>query len=330
MNKTDLVYLFPGQGAQYQGMALDFLDSKSPAVKKLFDQASAIFKTGAYRFDSAESLLRDSDANSLKRTDLSQPALTLANLAAAAFLSEQGYEPKACAGFSLGEYAALACAGVISVEDCLRLVTVRGMAMQRSVDCLREAAGGNPESAPGMAAVTGLAPEQAEAIMVQWGAEGVYAANFNSPRQLVISGTARALAEAEHRFKESGAKRVIRLQVAGPFHSPLVADAASAFSPFLESVTFNDPEIPLYSNVTGKRIASGAEAKALALLHITSPVRWLAVQEVIAADIRCYGGTAACLEVGPGKVLQGLWKDSVSGIPCYAAGTVEDIRLIAL
>ncbi|MCL2761645.1 MAG: ACP S-malonyltransferase [Treponema sp.] len=320
MEKNNCVYLFPGQGAQYQGMALDFLAASS-AVKKLFEQASAMYGKDA------EVLLRDSDADTLKRTDVSQPTVTLANLAAAAFLAEQGYTPKACAGFSLGEYAALVCAGVISAEDCFRLIKARGDAMQKTADRLREMAGGDPAAAPGMAAIVGLTPEQVEALIAEWTAAGLkdlYAANINSPKQLVVSGTAAALTEAETRFKDAGAKRVIRLPVAGPFHSPLMADSAEVFAPVLESVTFNDPAIPLYSNVTGKRISSGAEAKKLALLQITSPVRWVDEQVSIAAD----GGFAACLEVGPGKVLQGLWKDSGSEIPIFAAGTVEEIGKI--
>jgi [acyl-carrier-protein] S-malonyltransferase len=314
--KNNVVFLFPGQGAQYQGMALDFL--VSGAVKKIFDAASAVFEKDA------EALLRDSDADTLKRTDVSQPTVTLANLAAAAYLAEQGWQPAACAGFSLGEYAALVCAGVIGAEDCLRLVKERGKAMQQSADRLREAAGGDPAAAPGMAAVIGLPPAQVEELIAKWSAAGLkdlYAANINSPKQVAVSGTAAALTEAETRFKEAGARRVLRLQVAGPFHSPLLADAAEAFRPVLEAVTFNDPKIPLYSNVTGKQVSSGAEAKQLALLQITSPVRWVDEEAAIAA-----GNFAACFEVGPGKVLQGLWKDTENAIPCHAAGTVEDIK----
>jgi [acyl-carrier-protein] S-malonyltransferase len=319
MNKSNVVFLFPGQGAQYQGMALDFLSSGSTAVKKLFEQASAAFGKDA------EALLRDSDADTLKRTDVSQPTVTLANLAAAAYLAERGWVPQACAGFSLGEYAALVCAGVCSAEDCFRLVKSRGEAMQKNADRLREAAGGDATAAPGMAAIVGLAPDQVEALIAEWtkaGLQDLYAANINSPRQLVVSGTATALTEAETRFKEAGAKRVIRLQVAGPFHSPLLAEVTEAFGPVLEGVTFNDPKLPIYSNVTGKQIVSGAEAKKLALAQITSPVRWVNEESAISA----MGGFEACLEVGPGKVLQGLWKDSGTEVPCYAAGTIEDIN----
>ena len=327
MTKKKFVYLFPGQGAQYQGMALDFLNAGGGTVKKLFDSASEIFQRDS------EAMLRDSDAEALKRTDVSQPAVTLANLAAAFYLAEKGYSPAACAGFSLGEYAALVCSGVISAEDCFRLVKVRGEAMQKSADRLQEAASsGGSSAAPGMAAVMGLPVKQAEDLIAEWtaaGLENLYAANINSSKQLVVSGTAAALAEAEARFKEAGAKRVLRLQVAGPFHSPLIADAAEAFRPALEQITFNDPAVPLYSNVTGGRVSSGEEAKRLSLLQITSPVRWVDVEAAIAANAASADGADVCLETGPGKVLQGLWRDTGSEIPVFAAGTVEDIAKIA-
>jgi [acyl-carrier-protein] S-malonyltransferase len=318
MNNKNIVYLFPGQGAQYSGMAMDLLESDS--VKSLFNTASEIFGKDVKE-------LLQSDADALKRTDVSQPAITAANLAAAEFLKNQGFSPAACAGFSLGEYAALVCAGIISAADCFRLIKARGDAMQKTCDRLREASGGDASAAPGMAAVVGLAPAQVEELIAKWSNEGLkdlYAANINSPKQLAVSGTAAALTEAETRFKEAGAKRVIRLQVAGPFHSPLMADSAEAFRPALEAVTFHDPVIAVFSNVTGKKINSGDEAKKLALLQITSPVRWVEEEAAIAS---C--GYEACLEVGPGKVLQGLWKDSSpadgSGIPVFAAGTAEDI-----
>ncbi|MDR1587991.1 MAG: ACP S-malonyltransferase [Treponema sp.] len=349
MKNTNLIYLFPGQGAQYPGMALDFLEAGggagSGSVKRLFELASEICGK-----DMAL-LLRDSGAETLKRTDVSQPAVSLANLVAMSFLSERGYSPAACAGFSLGEYAALVCASVIRAEDCFRLVKARGEAMQRSADRLRRGAGAadsggaaddnsplgvtngagvsEGDNAPGMAAVIGLEPEKVEALVAEWNAGGLkdlYPANINSPKQMVVSGAAAALAEAAIRFKAAGARRCIRLQVAGPFHSPLIADAAEAFRPVLESVEFRDPLIPLYSNVTGRRVSSGAEAKKLALAQITGPVRWVDEEAAIAADRDLPADGKTCLETGPGSVLQGLWRDSGSGIPCYAAGTVEEIE----
>jgi len=320
--KKNVAYLFPGQGTRYGGSALDFLAAGSVGAKALFDQASEIFG------QDMEAVLRDGDEQTLKRTDIAQTALTLCSLAAAAYLSEQGWEPKACAGFSLGEYPAMACAGIVGVEDCFRLVKARGTAMQQSADRILEAAGGDASEAPGMTAVVGLFPGKVESIIEQLKAGGIkdlYAANVNSPSQIVVSGTAEALKEAEDRFLAAGA-RVMRLRVAGPFHSPLIADAAEAFKPTLEAVAFADPKIPMYSNVTGKRVESGAEMKKLALLQITSPVRWVEEQAAIAWDAAAAAADFdACLEVGPGKVLRGFWKDSGNGIPCYGAGTVEDI-----
>ena len=310
-------YLFPGQGAQYSGMALDLLSSDK--VKLLFDTASEILKQ-----DIKEIL--SSGTDNLKRTDVSQPAITAANLAASVFLEDQGFAASAYAGFSLGEYAALVCAGIIGAADCFRLIKARGEAMQKAADSLREKSG----EAPGMAAVVGLDPAQAENLIAQWKAEGLndlFAANINSPKQLVVSGTAAALKEAETRFKEAGAKRVIRLQVAGPFHSPLIIKAADSFAESLESVSFNDPVMPVFSNVTGKKISSGKEAKELAVKQITSPVRWVDIEKEI---VSC--GVDVCLETGPGKVLQGLWKDASlvcangNEIPVFAAGTMQDIN----
>jgi [acyl-carrier-protein] S-malonyltransferase len=313
-------FLFPGQGAQFQGMALDLLEGSQKSggekVKELFSLASKAFGK-----DMAD-LLANSAPEVLKRTDVSQPAITLANLAAAAYLAEKGVTPAGCAGFSLGEYAALTSAGVISAEDCFLLVTERGKAMQAAIDKIGQGA-----EAPGMAAVVGLAPEKIEALIAEWKSGGspalkdLCAANINSPRQTVVSGTAKALSEAESLFTQAGARRYIRLQVAGPFHSPFMADAAEQFRPFLEKTTFNDPQIPLYSNFSGKLVSSGKEAKELALSQITGAVRWTSEE----AAIDTAGGIDCLLETGPGKVLQGLWKDSGSALPCHLAGTKADI-----
>ncbi|MDR0761177.1 MAG: ACP S-malonyltransferase [Treponema sp.] len=306
---TNTAFLFPGQGAQYPGMGLDLLDS--PKVKDLFTLASDIIG------QDMEALIRDSDEETLKRSDVSQPAITLANLAAAARLEEAGILPRACAGFSLGEYAALVCAGIVTAEDCFRLVKERGRAMQEAADRFRLG-----KNAAGMAAVIGLAPDRVEALIAEWKLPGLYGANFNSPKQTVISGVAAALEQAAVKFKEAGARRVLPLAVAGPFHSPLMDSAAAAFAPVLEAAPFKDPAIPCYSNVSGGLVVSAAEAKVLALRQITEPVRWTAEEAAVAAR----GDVEAVLETGPGKVLQGLWRDAGSAIPCYAAGARESIE----
>ncbi|MCL2806277.1 MAG: ACP S-malonyltransferase [Treponema sp.] len=310
-----IAYLFPGQGAQYSGMAMDLLVSDK--VKLLFDTASEIFKT-----DVKKLLLSDSDT--LKRTDVSQPAITTANLAAAVYLEEQGYSPALCAGFSLGEYAALACANVIDIPDCFRLVKSRGEAMQKTIDSLQKKEGNSQGNVPGMLVVVGLSPQHAEELIKQWDdISDLYAANINSPKQIVVSGTARALEQAAIRFKEAGAKRAIGLPVAGPFHSPLMASAVEEFIPVLETISFRDPTVTVLSNVTGKEITSAQEAKKLAALQITSPVRWVDEETAIASF-----GIDVCFEVGPGNVLQGLWQNMSTNIPVFAAGTTADIASI--
>ena len=306
------VFLFPGQGAQFPGMALDLLESGGQRIKSLFSLASDIAG-----YDMA-AFLAKAGAEELKKTDVSQPLITLANLAAAAYASEKGIRPLSCAGFSLGEYAALACAGIISEEECFFLVTRRGLAMQAAIN--RIAQNG---SSPGMAAVIGLDPSKVESLIAEWKSHGLldlYAANINSPKQVAVSGSAEALEEAEKCFKEAGAKRFLRLQVAGPFHSIFMREAAEAFAPELEKVKFSDPVIPIFSNVTGKQIKNGTEAKALALRQITESVRWTDIEAAI-AELE----PKVLLETGPGKVLQGLWKDTGSVIPCLSAGIAAQI-----
>ncbi|MDR0786021.1 MAG: ACP S-malonyltransferase [Treponema sp.] len=310
MRKTKRIFLFPGQGSQYPGMALDFWDA-SDGVRSLFALASDINGVDM------KALLAETDAETLKRADVSQFAVTLANLSAALFMEERGLSPDGVAGFSLGEYAAMAASGVVSTEDCFRLVKARAGVMQATVDSIEGASFG-----AGMAAVIGLAPQTVTAFLAEWNIDGLFAANFNSNRQTVVSGTASALVKAETLFTKNGAKRFVRLPVAGPFHSPLMQSASERFKISLKDVLFNDPCIPLYSNVTGERITSGAEAKRLALLHITSPVRWIDEEASIIAD-----GFGAAFETGPGRTLAGLWKGM--DVICRAAGTVHEILKIS-
>ena len=306
------VFLFPGQGAQYTGMGLDMLDL-SGEVRDLFALASELIG------QDAKKLLAEADGETLKRGGIAQPVITLVNLAAAAVLKSRGILPSACAGHSLGEYAALATCGVISAEDSLRLTVRRGCLMQEAASALGESGGG-------MAAVIGIPGDYVEKAVTDWTAAGLhdlYVANLNAPLQTVVSGAAAALTKAETLFKEAGARRFIRLAVAGPFHSPLMAEAADKFAADLERVSFADPAAPLFSNVTGKRITSGGEARTLALRQIYSPVRWLDEEKAIAET-----APDAAVEAGPGKVLSGMWKEAGVTIPCFPAGKLADIDKI--
>ena len=254
-------------------------------------------------------LLWDTDAAVLSRSDNSQLAITTASLAIMAALKEKGIVPSAAMGFSLGEFPALYAAGVLSFESVIRVVRERGKIMQAVCE---EIAAANEGHAPGMSAIIGLAPDKVKEIA--GGIKDAYAANMNSVKQTVVSGTFDALTQVEKLATEAGARRAIRLTVAGPFHSPLMQKAADNFEKAIAEVTFADPAIPLFSNVTGAQVAAGSDAKKSAVLHLTHPVLWTDEEDKLGSIVT---GEAAdewtLLEVGPGKVLSGLWRDSPYG-----------------
>jgi [acyl-carrier-protein] S-malonyltransferase len=301
-------FLFPGQGAQYPGMARDLWES-SPRVKEMFQSAS-----DALRMD-MKKLLFDSTEEDLKATDKTQVAMTLASLCSSAVLRERGITPDACAGFSLGEYAALCESGVLKFEDVFPIVRIRGELMEKAARGLD-----SKDGAPGMAAVLGLPAEKTLSTVGGLSSLGVYPSNHNSPVQVVVSGTARGLARAETELKAAGAKRLVRLQVSGPFHSPLMAEARSAFDAALASFAFADPAVDVYSNVTGRKIGSGEEARELCGKQLVSMVRWVDVQEALLAD-----GSDRFFEAGPGTVLTGLLRALRPEARCFPAGTLVSI-----
>ena len=305
-------FLFPGQGSQYPGMARDLWE-RLPSVKELFAKASDASEADV------EKLLFESTEDELKATDKTQIAITLANLAASLALREAGTALQGCAGFSLGEYAALCEAGVISLRDVFPIVKMRGMFMEKAARSLDAASG-----APGMAAVLGLPSEKVTAVMEGLAGAGVFLANHNSPSQVVVSGTAAGLAEAEKALKEAGARRFVRLSVSGPFHSPLMKEARRAFDEALAGYAFSDPRVPVYSNVTGRAITSGSEARRLCGEQVVSPVRWAGVEQSLFAD-----GFDRFFETGPGTVLTGLMRALRPEAVCHPAGTVQSIAKAA-
>jgi [acyl-carrier-protein] S-malonyltransferase len=303
-------FLFPGQGAQYPGMGKDLWDA-SASVKELFRSASKV--TGL----DLEALLFCGSAADLQATNRTQVAVTLVNVAVARVLAERGVAAHGYAGFSVGEYAALAAAGAIADEDLFRIVQARGELMEQA------SRGADTAGGPaGMAAVIGLAPEAVSAALEGAG-EGVYAANFSSPRQVVLAGTVEGLARAEAACSAAGARRFVRLKVSGPFHSPLIENARQRFAEVVADFQFHDPVTPVYANVTGMRVTSGAEAQRLCVEQIVSSVQW--ATEIHALLDAGYG---RFLETGPGSVLTGLLRGFDTDVVCTPVGTVEQVASV--
>lgn len=304
-------FLFPGQGAQYPGMAKDLYES-SDTVKELFKAAK-----DACGRDFAE-IMFEGDEETLKITENTQAAVTLHNISAAAFLRERGIEAAAVAGFSVGEYAALYSAGVLSIQDLFTAVRIRGELMEEG-----SRAHDGEEGPSAMTAVLGLAYEAAAEVVEPMADKGVFIANHSSPTQVVIAGTAAGLSAAEEALSQAGAMKVVRLKVSGPFHSPLLRDAADQFAKEIASLTFNDPVLPFYSNVSGVREQSGDQLKAFAAQQIYSTVRWVSIMGQVAET-----KPERVLEVGPGKVLGGLWRSFDRGTKVKPCGTVEGIEAL--
>ncbi len=305
-------FLFPGQGAQYPGMGKDLMEA-SQEVRELGQAASEACGADLGR------LLREGTAVELASTDRSQLAITLVNLAAARVLRQRGVSPEGCAGFSLGEYAALEEAGVLSVEHLFGLVKARGEIMERASRALDT----GTERA-GMAAVLGMPPERVEAVLRAGAAADIYLSNQNSPAQVVLSGTAAGLAKAEELLKKEGVRRIVRLKVSGPFHCPLMEQARREFAEAAAAVPFADPRLPVYSNATATRIRTGAEARELCVRQLVTPVRWMDEERRLLAD-----GFDRFLEVGPGTVLVGLLKALDAGATGEPAGRLSEIEAAA-
>lgn len=313
------VFLFPGQGAQKKGMLLDICEKFPVAMNtvKAVEEISGE-KVSEYLWETEDAELARSDRNQL--------AITTASLALVNVLKEKNIEADICAGFSLGEFSALCTAGVLSFEDTIKLVAQRGKIMQKNCEALAAASAGRE---PGMAAVLGLPVEKVLEIVQPLADQGIaFGANLNSIKQTVISGTAEGLEKAEPLFVAAGCRRFVKLKVAGPFHSPLMEQSGKEFAEVLEKMTFSNPVKTLFSNVTGKQILTGEEAKALAVKHFTNPVRWINEEAEIAniIDYKNENCASNCsiLEVGPGTVLSGLWRDSgfADHISCQNASAI--------
>lgn len=310
MSTKRYAFLFPGQGAQKPGMAKDLWEF-SETVKGLFRSAGELCGR-----DLTE-LLFEGTEEDLAKTDNTQIAMAVADIAAETVCREHGIAPAGTAGFSLGEYPALHAAGILSTDAVIEIVKIRGELMEaysREFD--------DEQGRAGLIAVLGKTLEESRETLEMLGAHRAYLANHSAPKQMVIAGSGHGLAKAEEAFTELGARKVVRLKVSGPFHSPLLEGGRKDFEKELKRFLFNDPVIPVYANATGKRLSSGAEARDLCGKQIVSTVQWVACEQGIDTD-----GYDSILETGPGTVLSGLWKSYRRGEPaCRAAGSVESIQ----
>jgi len=302
--------LFPGQGSQYIGMGKD-IAGEFPIAKEMFEEADEIlgFRLSRLCFDGDEEILR--------QTRNAQPAILMVSLVVAAILkAEQGIEPAVVAGHSLGEYSALAAAGVFDWRDALRIVRKRG-------ELMFEAGLDDPGT---MAAVLGMKLEEVEDICREVSNGGiVVVANINSPGQIVVSGHIGAVERAMKLAEERGARKVVKLNVSGAFHSPLVASAQDELVSYIKQFPINDSPVDVICNADAKAIRSKEEIVDALSRQLTSPVRWLDSMRLL---IDRWQGPV--YEVGPGRVLSGLMKRIDRGYPVQTVGTVEEIlRIIA-
>lgn len=277
-------YVFPGQGAQFVGMGQD-LYNLNDETKALFEQANDILG-----FRITDIMFSGTDEE-LKQTKVTQPAIFLHSVILAKALGES-FQPDMVAGHSLGEFSALVAAGALSFEDGLKLVAQRANAMQKACEL-------QPST---MAAILGLEDAIVEDICAQVG-EVVVAANYNCPGQLVISGSIEGVDKACALLTEAGAKRALKLNVGGAFHSPLMESAKVELQAAIEAVEVLSPSCPIYQNIDAKPQTDPVVIKQNLIAQLTGPVRWTQTVQNMLAD-----GATAFVEVGPGNVLQGLVK----------------------
>jgi [acyl-carrier-protein] S-malonyltransferase len=288
-------YVFPGQGAQFVGMGKDLYE-KSDAAKVMFEKANEILG-----FRITDLMFSGTDED-LRQTRVTQPAIFLHSVILAKTLGDT-FKPDMTAGHSLGEFSALVAAGALSFEDGLRLVYARAMAMQKACEA-------EPST---MAAILGLDDSRVEGVLADI-QEVVVPANYNSPGQLVISGSVKGIEVACELLKAAGAKRALPLKVGGAFHSPLMEPARVELESAIKATEFSVPVCPVFQNVTGKHYTDPAQIRENLIAQLTAPVRWTqTVQNMVE-----YGATNFT-EVGPGTVLQGLVKKIAPQVEALSA-----------
>lgn len=277
-------YVFPGQGSQFVGMGKDLYEG-SELAKEMFEKANEIL---GFRITD---IMFEGEVEELKQTKVTQPAIFLHSVILAKTLGDD-FKPDMVAGHSLGEFSALVANGALNFEDALRLVSARALTMQKACEVV-------PST---MAAILSLEDDIVEGICRE--IDGVVVpANYNCPGQLVISGTVEAINVACEKLTEAGARRALVLPVGGAFHSPLMEPAREELEAAINSTTFNTPICPIYQNVPANAVTDPEEIKVNLVAQLTAPVKWTQTMQKMIAD-----GANSVTEVGPGKVLQGLFK----------------------
>lgn len=300
---SKIAFIFPGQGAQYCGMGQDFYENTETG-KAVFDKATELLG-----FSVPELCFEKNDR--LDITEYTQAAMVTTSIAMMKVLKEHGVKADAAAGLSLGEYCAIAAAGVMTEEDAIRTVRERGILMQQAV----------PVGIGAMAAVLAMDAAKIEEVIAP--IDGVQIANYNCPGQIVISGKKEAVEEAAERLKEAGAKRVIMLNVSGPFHSEMLQEAGEKLAAVLHDVTVHTPEIPYAANVTAQYVTNAEEVKPLLAKQVFSAVRWQQTVEMMLAD-----GVDTWIEIGPGRTLAGFMKKIKRDARVFNIEKLEDVEKV--
>ena len=297
---SKIAFIFPGQGAQKAGMGKDFYENSKTAAE-VIDRASELLG-----LDMKALCLDENDL--LDQTEYTQAALVTVCMAMEKVLRERGLAPDVTAGLSLGEYCAIASAGGMSTENAITTVRKRGILMQNAV----------PGGQGAMAAVLGLDAGKIEEVLAD--RSGVMIANYNCPGQIVITGWKEDVEQAADALKEAGAKRVLPLNVSGPFHSSILEQAGEELEKELEQVEFSDLQIPYVTNVTAEYVTDITKTKELLARQVASSVRWQQSMELLIAD-----GVDTFVEIGPGRTLAGFLRKINREVKVYNVGTWEDV-----